>query len=136
MALAGLLMPISIPKVEARDVIDQSLTGHAGDPVRGRAIATDARKGNCIICHAMPIPELSADAFGDIGPSLAGVGSRLSVSDLRQRIVDARVLSPDTVMPSYFATTGFTRVQVAYVGMTILSAQEVEDLVAYLASLN
>jgi sulfur-oxidizing protein SoxX len=130
-----MLMPISIPKIGARDALDQSLTGQAGDPVRGRVIATDARKGNCIICHAMPIPELSSDAFGNIGPSLAGIGSRLGAPALRQRIVDPRVLSPDTVMPPYFATTGFTRVQAAYVGMTILSAQEVEDLVAYLASL-
>jgi L-cysteine S-thiosulfotransferase len=59
MVLAGMLMPISIPKIGARDAMDQSLTGQAGNPVRGRAIATDARKGNCIICHAMPIPELS-----------------------------------------------------------------------------
>jgi sulfur-oxidizing protein SoxX len=136
MALAATLMPISIiPKIGAGGTMDQSLTGQAGDPVRGRAIAADARKGNCIICHAMPMPESSAGAFGDIGPSLAGVGSRLSASALRQRIVDPRVLSADTVMPSYFATSGFTRVQAGYVGKTILSAQEVEDLVAYLASL-
>jgi sulfur-oxidizing protein SoxX len=135
MVLAGMLMPINIPPIEARDAMDQSLTGQAGDPVRGRAIASDARKGNCIICHAMPIPELSSDAFGNIGPSLAGIGSRLSAPELRQRIVDPRVLSPDTVMPPYFVTTGLTRVQTAYVGKTILSAQEVEDLLAYLASL-
>jgi sulfur-oxidizing protein SoxX len=136
MVLAGMLMPINIPQIEARDAMDQALTGQDGDPLRGRAIASDARKGNCIICHAMPIPELSSDAFGNIGPSLAGIGSRLSAPELRQRIVDPRVLSPDTVMPPYFVTTGLTRVQTAYVGKTILSAQEVEDLVAYLASLN
>jgi L-cysteine S-thiosulfotransferase len=135
MVLAGMLTPINIPKIEARDAMAQSLTGQTGDPVRGRAIAADARKGNCIICHAMPIPELSCDAFGNIGPSLAGIGSRLSAPELRQRIADPRVLSPNTVMPPYFATTGLTRVRTAYVGKTILSAQEVEDLVAYLASL-
>jgi L-cysteine S-thiosulfotransferase len=135
MVLAGMLMPINIPQIEARDAMDQSLTGQAGDPVRGRAIASDPRKGNCIICHAMPIPELSSDAFGNIGPSLAGIGSRRSAPELRQRIVDPRVLSPDTVMPPYFVTTGLTRVQTAYVGKTILSAQELEDLLAYLASL-
>jgi|ERR1700679_3163656 sulfur-oxidizing protein SoxX len=132
---AGMVMPLGALRIDARDASDRSLTGRAGDALRGRAIATDARKGNCIICHAMPIPGLSADAFGDIGPSLAGVGSRRSVPELRQRIVDSRVLSPDTVMPAYFATTGLTRVHAAYVGKTILSAQEVEDLVAYLASL-
>jgi L-cysteine S-thiosulfotransferase len=135
MVLAGMMVPISVPKIEARDAMPQSLTGQPGDPARGRAIATDARKGNCILCHAIPIPELSSDAFGNIGPSLAGIGSRLGAPELRQRIVDPRVSSPDTVMPPYFGTTGLTRVQTAYVGKTILSAQEVEDVVAYLASL-
>jgi L-cysteine S-thiosulfotransferase len=136
MVLAGMMMPINVAKIEARDAMAQSLTGQAGDPARGKAVAADARKGNCIICHAMPIPELSSDAFGNIGPSLAGIGSRLSAPQLRQRIVDPRILSSATVMPPYFATTGLTRVQTAYVGRTILSAQDVEDLVAYLASLN
>jgi len=135
MVLAAFMMPINIPNIEARDAMVQTLTGQAGDPTRGRAIATDARKGNCILCHAMPVAELSSDAFGNIGPSLGGVGSRLDPPQLRQRIVDPRVLSPNTVMPPYFVTAGLTRVQTAYVGKTILSAQEVEDLVAYLASL-
>jgi sulfur-oxidizing protein SoxX len=130
----GILVPLSIPRVGARDAMDRSLTGLAGDPVRGRTIAIDQTKGNCIICHTLPAPELPADAFGDLGPPLAGVGSRQSVPALRQRIVDPRVLSPDTVMPSYFVTT-YTRVPAAYAGKTILTAQEVEDLVAYLASL-
>jgi L-cysteine S-thiosulfotransferase len=133
MVFAGVMMPIGTPK--AADAMDQSLTGRAGDPARGMAIAADTRKGNCIICHAMPIPGVPPDAFGDLGPSLTGVGSRRSLPALRQRIVDARVLSPNTLMPAYFSTAGFTRVQVAYVNKTILSAQEVEDLVAYLASL-
>jgi sulfur-oxidizing protein SoxX len=130
----GMTMPFVVSPGAAREAMDQSLSGVAGDPVRGRAIASDPHKGNCIICHAMPIPEISPSAFGDVGPSLAGVGSRQSVPALRQRIVDPRVVSPNTVMPAYFVT-GFTRVQAAYAGRTILTAQEVEDLVAYLASL-
>jgi L-cysteine S-thiosulfotransferase len=131
---AGTLVPLSILRVEARDAMVQSLSGQPGDPERGRAIAIDPDRGNCIICHALPAPELPADAFGDVGPSLAGVGSRQSVPALRQHIVDPQVLSPDSVMPAYFVTT-YTRVAAAYVGKSILSAQEVEDLVAYLASL-
>jgi L-cysteine S-thiosulfotransferase len=136
----GIVMPFSMPGVQARDAMDRSLTGAAsltgtaGDPERGRVLATDSAKGNCIICHALPVAGLPADAFGDLGPSLAGVGSRLSVPALRQRIVDPRVLWPQTVMPAYFVTL-YTRVQPAYAGKTILSAQEVEDVVAYLASL-
>jgi sulfur-oxidizing protein SoxX len=111
-----------------------SVSGQPGDPVRGRAIAIDPDKGNCIICHVMPIPELPSDAFGNIGPSLVGVGSRQSVPVLRQRIVNPKALSADTIMPAYFATRLY-RVQTAYVGKSILSAQEIEDVVAYLASL-
>jgi sulfur-oxidizing protein SoxX len=135
MVFAGMMMPINAANIEARDALAETLTGQAGDPARGKAVAGDARKGNCIICHAMPMPELSADAFGNIGPSLAGIGSRLGVPQLRRRIVDPRILFADSVMPPYFATTGLTRVQTAYVGKTILSAQDVEDLVAYLVSL-
>src|SRR5258707_11770460 len=129
MVLAGMMMPINAAKIEARDALAQALTGQAGDPARGKAVAADARKGNCIICHAMPMPELSSDTFGNMGPSLAGIGSRLSAPQLRQRIVDPRILSSATVMPPDFATTGLTRVQTPSVCKTIWSAQDVEDLV-------
>jgi L-cysteine S-thiosulfotransferase len=111
-----------------------SLSGQPGDPVRGRAIAVDPNKGNCIICHAMPIPEIPSAAFGNIGPSLAGIGSRQSAQTLRQRIVDPKSLSADTIMPAYFATHLY-RVQAPYAGKSILSAQEIEDVVAYLVGL-
>ncbi|MGA2563951.1 MAG: sulfur oxidation c-type cytochrome SoxX [Steroidobacteraceae bacterium] len=94
----------------------------------------DPNKGNCIICHAMPIPEIPTAAFGNIGPSLAGIGSRQSAQTLRQRIVDPKSLSADTIMPAYFATHLY-RVQAPYAGKSILSAQEIEDVVAYLVSL-
>jgi len=113
---------------------DRSLSGQPGDPMRGRSIAIDPSKGNCIICHVLPISELPTDAFGNIGPSLVGIGSRQSVRALRQRIVDPKSLSPDTIMPAYFATH-LHRVQAPYVRRSILSAQEIEDVVAYLASL-
>src|SRR5258708_38140241 len=132
MVLAGMMMPINAAKIEARDALAQALTGQAGDPARGKAVAADARKGNCIICHAMPMPELSSDTFGNMGPSLAGIGSRLSAPQLRQRIADPRILSSATMMQPYFATTGLTRVQTAYVGNTLLSATAVERTVAYL----
>lgn len=128
------MVPLSIPEVQAGDAMERSLTGIPGDPQRGRAIAADAARGNCIICHVLPMPELPADAFGDVGPPLAGVGSRLSVPMLRQRIIDSRTVSPASVMPAYFVTQ-YTRALPAYAGKPILSAQEVEDLVAYLASL-
>lgn len=113
----------------------EPLTGEPGDPARGKAVAVNSDLGNCVICHQIPVPELPEGAAGDIGPDLAGVGSRLTAAELRQRIVDPRVIDPDTVMPAYFVATGFTRVQVEYEGKPILTAQQVEDLVAYLETL-
>lgn len=115
--------------------IDRPLTGQPGDPRHGEALALDANTGDCVICHVMPIAGIQADAFGDIGPPLAGIGSRLSVGALRQRVVNPKVLSPDTLMPGYFVTDGLVRVDPKYAGKTILTAQDVEDLVAYLATL-
>jgi L-cysteine S-thiosulfotransferase len=131
---AGMMLALSILHIEAQAAGDQALSAQAGDPVRGRAIAIGANQGNCIICHAMPVPELAPDAFGNIGPSLAGVGSRETLQTLRARIVNPQRLTPDTVMPAYFARN-YYRVQARYAGKTILSAQDVEDVVAYLASL-
>jgi sulfur-oxidizing protein SoxX len=111
------------------------LTRRVGDPRRGRFIAANSGRGNCIICHAIPLPDIPASAFGDLGPSLDGVGGRLSAAQLRARIVDARTIDPQTVMPPYHIASGLNRVQHRYIGRPILSAQEVEDVVAYLATL-
>jgi sulfur-oxidizing protein SoxX len=75
------------------------------------------------------------DAFGDLAPPLAGVGKLLTVPQLRQRIVDAKAVMPGTIMPAYFVTAGLTRVDPKYAGKPILTAQEVEDVVSYLATL-
>jgi sulfur-oxidizing protein SoxX len=129
----GMMLALSIVEV-SQGAMTQPLSGQPGDAARGRALAIDPNKGNCIICHVMPIPELPSDAFGNIGPSLVGVGSRQSVAALRHRVADPRAFSADTVMPAYYATRLY-RVQASYVGKSILSAQELEDVVAYLASL-
>jgi L-cysteine S-thiosulfotransferase len=105
------------------------------DLQRGIAVVIDARKGNCVICHSMPIDGMPAEAFGNLGPALAGVGSRLTPDAIRRRIVDPRAASPDTIMPAYAVSTGLYRVQRAYVDRPILTAQEIEDVVAYLSSL-
>jgi sulfur-oxidizing protein SoxX len=111
------------------------LTDRPGDPKHGEALALDSETGDCVICHNMPIAGIQADAFGDIGPPLAGVGSRLTVAQLRQRVVNPKVIAPDTLMPGYFVKDGLNRVDRKYAGRTILSAQDVEDVVAYLVTL-
>ncbi len=113
--------------------IDQSLTGAPGDAARGRAVAFNTKQGNCLACHKMPIPE--QQFHGDLGPVISEVGGALSEGELRLRIVNAKVLNPDTIMPAFYRNDGFQRVMKKFQGKTILSAQQVEDVVAYLLTL-
>jgi sulfur-oxidizing protein SoxX len=116
-------------------IMPEPLTAEPGNPARGKAVAVNSDMGNCVVCHHLPVPELPEGAAGDIGLDLAGVGSRLTVAELRQRVVNAKAIDPDTVMPAYHVTQGLTRVQHEYAGKPILTAQQVEDLVAYLETL-
>lgn len=115
------------------DSIPRSLTGQPGDAARGRAIVANRSVGLCLLCHSGPIAE---ERFqGDIAPSLAGAGSRWSEGQLRLRIVDGSRLNADTIMPAYYRTEGLQRVARSFEGKTILSAAQVEDVVAYLLTL-
>jgi sulfur-oxidizing protein SoxX len=104
-----------------------------GDPEAGMRIAIDSERGNCAICHRLPVARVPA--FGDVGPPLGGIGVRLTREELRQRIANPRRLNPDSIMPAYRKTDGLTRVAAKFVGKPILSEQELEDVVAYLATL-
>lgn len=118
----------------ANNAIPASLTGKPGDPANGRKIAIDRRKGNCLACHAISaIPE--QQFHGNVGPALDGVGAIYSAAELRLRVVNPKTLNPDTMMPSFYRTTGFHRVQKKWEGKSIISAQEVEDVVAFLQTL-
>jgi sulfur-oxidizing protein SoxX len=114
------------------DAIPDSLTGAPGDATRGRALVLN-RTSTCILCHGGPFPE---ERFqGDLAPNLAGAGERWSEGQLRLRLVDAARLNPATIMPSYYRTEGLARVGAAWRGKPILSAEQIEDIVTYLASL-
>ena len=113
--------------------IPEPLTDQPGDPANGRSVAIHRQKGNCLACHVMPIPEQSF--HGEIGPDLNGVGSRYDEGELRLRIVDAKVINPDTIMPAFYRVTGFHLVLADFEGQPMLTAQEVEDVVAYLQTL-
>ena len=117
----------------ADDAIPSSLTGTAGDASRGRAIVLDRHVGLCLLCHSGPFPEEQFQ--GNLAPSLAGVGSRLSAGQIRLRIVDSSRVNPDTIMPAYFRTENLARVAPAYRGKTVLNAQQIEDIVAFLVTL-
>jgi sulfur-oxidizing protein SoxX len=114
------------------DAIPESLTGMPGDATRGRALVLD-RTSTCILCHSGPFPE--AKFQGDLAPGLSGAGSRWSEGQLRLRLVDPSRLNPATIMPSYYRVDGLVRVGPAWRGKPILSAGQIEDMVAYLASL-
>ena len=115
------------------DGIPAPLTDRPGSPERGRAIVADRQRGLCLLCHTGPFPE---ERFqGNLAPDLAGAGSRWSQAQLRLRLADGRRLNPDTLMPSYHRTRDLARVGRAWQGKTILSAQEVEDVVAFLSTL-
>ena len=91
------------------------------------------RSSTCILCHSGPFPEQRF--LGDVAPSLAGTGSRWSEGELRLRLVDASRLNAATIMPSYYRVDGLSRVGRAWQGKTILSAEQIEDMVAYLVTL-
>ncbi|XYD12583.1 sulfur oxidation c-type cytochrome SoxX (plasmid) [Methylobacterium sp. NMS12] len=122
-----------VPTAIVGDAIPESLTGAPGDAARGRAIVVDRTRGLCLLCHTGPFPE---ERFqGNLAPDLADVGGRLSSGQLRLRLVDGRALNPETIMPPYYSLTGLTRVGRAWQGRPILSAAEIEDIVAFLATL-
>lgn len=109
------------------------LTDLAGDPDRGRAVVRDQSKATCLICHR--ISQLPDRGQGGLGPALDGVGRVYGAAELRQRVMDARKISPDTIMPPYHSTEGLFRVGARWAGQTIYSAQDVEDVVAFLMTL-
>jgi L-cysteine S-thiosulfotransferase len=120
------------PYVVTGDAISDSLTGTSGDAARGRALVVE-RSSTCILCHSGPLPEVRFQ--GDLAPGLAGAGSRWSEGQLRLRLVDASSLNPATIMPSYYRLNGLVRVGAAWRGKPILSAEQIEDMVAYLKTL-
>lgn len=103
----------------------------AGDATRGREVFVSRDSGHCVLCHAAP----GVEAAGDIGPSLAGVGSRLNAAQLRLRVADITRVNPRAAMPSFHRTEGLNRVASRYAGRPVLTGQQVEDLVAYLETL-
>jgi sulfur-oxidizing protein SoxX len=115
------------------DAIPASLSGAGGDAASGRRIVLNRHVGLCLLCHSGPFPE---ERFqGTIGPDLKGVGARLSAGQIRLRIVDPGRINSATVMPAYYRTEGLQRVARAFRGKTVLTAEQIEDVVAFLATL-
>lgn len=120
------------PYAVVGDAIPASLTGAPGDVARGRGLVVE-RTSTCILCHSGPFPEQRFQ--GDVAPSLAGTGKRWSEGEIRLRLVDASRLNAATIMPSYYRIDGLDRVGRTWQGKPILTAEQIEDIVAYLATL-
>ena len=115
------------------DAIPDSLTGDKGDAARGRGIVADRNLGLCLLCHSGPFPEVRQQ--GTVAPDLRGTATRLTEGQIRLRIVDSRRVNPATIMPPYFEADGLTRVAPSLKGKTVLTPEQIEDVVAYLVTL-
>ena len=132
-AAAAIAVGCLVGAARAGDGIPQSLTGARGDPARGRAIVVNRQVGLCLLCHSGPFPE---ERFqGNLAPDLRGAGARWSEAELRLRIVDSGSIYPASIMPAYHRTEGLQRVAPAWRGKPILSAEQIEDVVAFLTTL-
>jgi L-cysteine S-thiosulfotransferase len=121
------------PYTVVGDAIPQPLTGSKGDPARGRTIVAHRQTGLCLLCHSGPFPD---ERFqGTLAPDLAGTGARWSEGQLRLRLVDSSRVNPATIMPSYYRIDGLTRVGPAWRGKPVLTAEQIEDVVAFLMTL-
>jgi sulfur-oxidizing protein SoxX len=110
---------------------DRMPTLPSGDPARGREVFIAREGGHCVLCHVAP----GIGSAGNIGPSMDGIGARLDAAALRARISDITRFNPDSVMPTFHRVDGMKRVANAYAGKPVLTAAQVEDLVAYLGTL-
>ena len=121
------------PTTVTGDAIPASLTGAPGDAERGLKIVTNRQVGLCLLCHSGPYPQ---ERFqGTMAPDLKGAGARWTEGQLRLRIVDAARLNRETIMPPYYRLDGLNRVAAGFRGKPILTAEQIEDVVAYLVTL-
>lgn len=132
-ALAGEVAPNNVAFKD--HAVTASLTGQVGDPETGAGVIANRKMGNCLACHE--ISAMKDQLFqGNVGPSLDHVADRYTPEQLRAIVTDAKqVFGPQTVMPGFYSLHVGVDVRKDLIGKTILSAQQVEDVVAYLSTL-
>ena len=137
---AGEVAPTAVAYTDG--AVETSLTGVAGDAAAGREIVGSKKLGNCVACHQVTDLEEEVPFHGEIGPMLDGAGDRWSEAELRGIVSNAKIMFEDSMMPSFYKTEGFIRPGNAYTGKAaddtfgpLLSAQQIEDVVAYLSTL-
>lgn len=132
-AHAGNVAPMDVKFTD--DGVSASLTGAAGDAVKGRAVFSNRKQGNCLACHVNA--EQKEHSFhGEVGPTLDGVADRYSEAELRAIVINSKkALTDETIMPGFYSLDLGVRVNKKFTEKTILTAEQVEDVVAYLATL-
>ena len=114
--------------------IPKPLTDKPGDPANGRKLVANRKKGNCLACHK--IEQMKDFLFhGEIGPELTDIASNMPASEMRLRLVNPKIVNPDTIMPAFYRVDGLYRVMKKFQGKPILTAQEIEDVIAFLVTL-
>lgn len=131
-AVAGAVGPDDVQFEDG--AIAASLTGAPGNAAEGRKVFANRKQGNCLACHQNE--DLRAEPFhGEVGPMMDGAGDRWTEAELRGIVVNSKMTFEDTIMPSFYRTTNGARPLGAFEGKTILTAEQVEDVVAYLLTL-
>lgn len=111
-----------------------SLVGASGDAAAGRNTFKNRKQGNCLACHMND--DMPGEQFhGEVGPPLSGVGSRWEEAELRGIVTNAKMMFDGTIMPAFYVDSGYERPLKKFDGKSILTAQQVEDVVAYLLTL-
>ena len=141
MVVAAEVAPDDVVYTEYGEV-EASLSGMSGDPEAGKAIMVARGKGNCIACHQVTALE-EFPFHGEVGPSLDGIADRRTAEELRGIVADAKMTYEGTIMPAFYKVSGFNRPGNAFTGKApdgplspLLTAQEIEDVVAYLQTLS
>lgn len=132
-ATAEAVKPDAVKIVDAE--LATSLTGAAGNAENGRKWFKNRKLGNCLACHKNS--DMKKEQFhGEVGPEMDGVAGRYEAAQLRAILVNSKqVFGPDSIMPSFYRTSGFNRTNKKFIGKSILNAQQVEDILAYLLTL-
>ena len=131
-ALAETVKPMDVAFADG--AVEKSLTGQAGDPVAGKGLFSNRKLGNCLACHTNS--DLSNESFhGEVGPPMDGVADRWTEAELRGIVANSKMMFEGTIMPAFYVDSGYERPMAKFEGKTILTAQQVEDVVAYLLTL-
>ena len=141
-AMSAQANPVAPGEVSFTDngAIESSLSGAPGNADEGAKVAASRAMGNCVACHK--ISTLDAAFQGEVGPSLDGVADRWNEAELRGIVADAKKTYEGTIMPSFYKVSGFVRPGDGFTGKAaegeldpLLSAQQIEDVVAFLTTL-